>query len=79
VPEKRIGIVLPHGIGATVANLGVVLAGKIPVNLNFTAGRAANESAMARAGIQRLITAPAVVEKDQGFPVDREPHRHRRR
>ena len=36
VPEKRIGIVLPPGLGATIANLGVVLAGKIPVNLNFT-------------------------------------------
>ena len=68
VPEKRIGIVLPTSIGAAVANLGVILAGKIPVNLNFTAGRAANESAMARAGIQRLITAPAVVEKIPDFP-----------
>jgi acyl-[acyl-carrier-protein]-phospholipid O-acyltransferase/long-chain-fatty-acid--[acyl-carrier-protein] ligase len=68
VPEKRIGIVLPTSIGAAIANLGVILAGKIPVNLNFTAGRAANESAMARAGIQRLITAPAVVEKIPDFP-----------
>jgi acyl-[acyl-carrier-protein]-phospholipid O-acyltransferase/long-chain-fatty-acid--[acyl-carrier-protein] ligase len=68
VPEKRIGIVLPTSIGAAIANLGVVLSGKIPVNLNFTAGRAANEAAMARAGIQRLITAPAVVEKIPDFP-----------
>ena len=51
-----------------MANLGVILAGKIPVNLNFTAGRAANEAAIARAGIQRLITTPAVVEKITDFP-----------
>jgi acyl-[acyl-carrier-protein]-phospholipid O-acyltransferase/long-chain-fatty-acid--[acyl-carrier-protein] ligase len=68
VPEKRIGIVLPPGLGATIANLGVIFSGKIPVNLNFTAGRAANEAAIARAGIQRLITAPAVVEKVEDFP-----------
>jgi acyl-[acyl-carrier-protein]-phospholipid O-acyltransferase/long-chain-fatty-acid--[acyl-carrier-protein] ligase len=68
VPEKRVGIVLPTGIGATIANLGLVLAGKIPVNLNFTAGRAANEAAIARAGIQRLITAPAVTEQIKDFP-----------
>jgi acyl-[acyl-carrier-protein]-phospholipid O-acyltransferase/long-chain-fatty-acid--[acyl-carrier-protein] ligase len=68
VPEKRIGVVLPPGLGATVANLGIVLANKIPVNLNFTAGRAANESAMARAGIKRLITAPAMVEQIKDFP-----------
>ena len=68
VPEKRVGIVLPPSLGATIANLGVILAGKIPVNLNFTAGRAANEAAIARAGIQRLITAPAVVEQIKDFP-----------
>ncbi len=68
VPERRIGIVLPPGLGVTIANLGVVFSGKIPVNLNFTAGRAANESAMIRAGIQRIITAPAVVEQVKDFP-----------
>ena len=68
VPEKRIGIVLPPSLGATIANLGVVLAGKIPVNLNFSAGRAANEAAIARAGIQRLITAPALMEQIKDFP-----------
>jgi acyl-[acyl-carrier-protein]-phospholipid O-acyltransferase/long-chain-fatty-acid--[acyl-carrier-protein] ligase len=68
VPEKRVGIVLPPGLGATIANLGVVLSGKIPVNLNFTAGRAANEAAIGRAGIHRLITAPALVEQIKDFP-----------
>jgi acyl-[acyl-carrier-protein]-phospholipid O-acyltransferase/long-chain-fatty-acid--[acyl-carrier-protein] ligase len=68
VPEKRIGIVLPTSIGATIANLGVLLAGKIPVNLNFSAGRAANEAAIARAGIQRLITVPVLVDQIKDFP-----------
>ncbi len=68
VPERRIGIVLPTSIGATIANLAVIYAGKIPVNLNFSAGRAANESAIARAGIRRLITAPALVEQIKDFP-----------
>jgi NADP-dependent 3-hydroxy acid dehydrogenase YdfG len=36
VPENRVGLVLPPGIGATVANLAVLCAGKTPVNLNFT-------------------------------------------
>jgi acyl-[acyl-carrier-protein]-phospholipid O-acyltransferase/long-chain-fatty-acid--[acyl-carrier-protein] ligase len=68
VPEKRVGVVLPPGLGATIANLGLVLANKVPVNLNFTAGRTANESAIARAGIQRLITAPAMMEQVKDFP-----------
>ena len=45
-----------------------MLADKVPVNLNFTAGRAANESAMARSGITRLITAPAMMEQVKDFP-----------
>ena len=68
VPERRVGIVLPPGIGATIANLGVILAGKIPVNLNFSTGRSSNESAMARAGVQRLITVPALVDQIKDFP-----------
>jgi acyl-[acyl-carrier-protein]-phospholipid O-acyltransferase/long-chain-fatty-acid--[acyl-carrier-protein] ligase len=68
VAEKRIGIVLPPSLGGMVANLGVVLAGKVPVNLNFSAGRAANEAAMAQAGIERVITVPAVVEQIKDFP-----------
>jgi acyl-[acyl-carrier-protein]-phospholipid O-acyltransferase/long-chain-fatty-acid--[acyl-carrier-protein] ligase len=68
VPEKRIGVVLPPSLGATIANLGVILAGKIPVNLNFSAGRAANEAAIARAGIQRLISVPALAEQIKDFP-----------
>jgi len=68
VDGRRIGIVLPPSLGATVANLGVVLAGKIPVNLNFTAGRAANEAAIARAGIRQVITAPALIAQLKDFP-----------
>jgi acyl-[acyl-carrier-protein]-phospholipid O-acyltransferase/long-chain-fatty-acid--[acyl-carrier-protein] ligase len=68
VPEHRVGIVLPPGLGATIANLGVVLAGKIPVNLNFTAGRAANETAIKRSGLRRILSAPAMVEQVKDFP-----------
>ena len=66
--EKRIGIVLPPGLGATIANLGVILANKVPVNLNFSAGRAANEAAISQAGLQRMITAKALVDQIKDFP-----------
>ena len=50
-PDSRIGIVLPASKGGVVANLAVVLAGKVPVGLNFTSGRAALR---ARAGNCRI-------------------------
>ncbi|MGA7725505.1 MAG: AMP-binding protein [Opitutaceae bacterium] len=68
VPEKRVGIVLPPGAGAAIANLAVTCAGKVPVNLNFTAGRASAESSIAGAGVVTLITADAMRERLQDFP-----------
>jgi len=68
--QKRVGVLLPPGAGGFIANLGVILAGRIPVNLNFTAGRAANESSIARSGLDTVITAEAFEEKikDRDFP-----------
>ena len=68
VPEKRVGIVLPAGLGAAVANLACVLADKTPVNFNFTAGRALNEIALQRSGVGTLITAEAMKGKAKDFP-----------
>lgn len=66
--KERVGIVLPPGLGGLIANVAVLLAGKIPVNLNFTAGRAAIEYAMKASDLDRLVTADPVVRKMQSFP-----------
>lgn len=68
VPERRVGIVLPPGAGAAIANLAVVLAGKVPVNLNFTAGRASAESSIAEAGLVTVLSAGAVRGRLPDFP-----------
>jgi len=68
VPEQRVGIVLPPGAPAVLANLAVFFAGKIPVNLNFTAGQTALEASIRRAGIGSAITADAVRGRLKGFP-----------
>ena len=58
-PEPRIGLILPPGIPGTVANLACLLAGKIPVNLNFTLGRAALEHCFAKSGVTTVFTVDA--------------------
>lgn len=68
VPERRVGIVLPPGAGATLANLAVICAGKVPVNLNFTGGRAALEAALRIGGIATVVTADAMRTKVPTFP-----------
>src|SRR5438046_1712545 len=66
--DKRIAIVLPAGKGSMLANLAVTLAGKVAVDLNFTAGRTANESACKRADLRVAITATAFMERVKDFP-----------
>ncbi|MEP6603599.1 MAG: AMP-binding protein, partial [Spartobacteria bacterium] len=66
--EQRIAIVLPASKGAVVANLAVTLAGKIPVGLNFTSGRAAIESSCQRANLRVAITASAFMARLSDFP-----------
>ncbi|MGD9897339.1 MAG: AMP-binding protein [Candidatus Methylacidiphilaceae bacterium] len=68
VPEPRVGLVLPHGIGAAVANLACLFAGKTPVNLNFTAGRTMNMVAIRNSGLRTVLTAEGIRAKLADFP-----------
>lgn len=67
-PDQRIGIVLPPGKGGVVANLAVLLAGKIPVNVNFTSARDSIQSAQRQAGLKTIITARPMAKKLDNFP-----------
>ncbi|MEI6351790.1 MAG: AMP-binding protein [Verrucomicrobiota bacterium] len=68
-PSKRVAVVLPPGRGAVIANLAVMLADKVPVNLNFTAGRASQEAAIRIADLKDVITASPVLKKFTDFPL----------
>src|ERR1700736_965004 len=67
-PDPRIAIVLPASKGSMVANLAVTLAGKDPVDPNFTAGRAANESCRQRANLAVASSATPFMERVKDFP-----------
>ncbi len=66
--KRRVGIVFPPGMGACVANLAVVLAGKVPVNLNFTLGASVVRACMEKADLDCLLTAEAVRSRMPEFP-----------
>src|SRR6267142_5689814 len=66
--DERIAIVLPASKGSMLANLAVTLAGKVPVDLNFTIGRAANESCCKRANLRVAISATRFMERLKDFP-----------
>ena len=61
--DRMLGLLLPSSVGGALANAGVMLAGKIPVNLNFTAGRQAMASAVEQCGIHTVITSRVFLTK----------------
>jgi acyl-[acyl-carrier-protein]-phospholipid O-acyltransferase / long-chain-fatty-acid--[acyl-carrier-protein] ligase len=72
---ERVAVVLPPGAGAVVANVAVTLANKVAVNLNFTAGRAALQSAIQRGQILHAISAKPVMKRLEDFPWPRDVFR----
>jgi acyl-[acyl-carrier-protein]-phospholipid O-acyltransferase / long-chain-fatty-acid--[acyl-carrier-protein] ligase len=61
--ETNIGLLLPSSVGGALANMAVSLAGKVPVNLNFTAGRESMSLAIEKSGITTILTSRKFLSK----------------
>ncbi|HOX07623.1 MAG TPA: MFS transporter [Planctomycetota bacterium] len=62
-PSGMVAVCLPTTAAGALANVALLLAGKVPVNLNYTAGREALGSALRQCGIRTLVTSRAFIEK----------------
>jgi acyl-[acyl-carrier-protein]-phospholipid O-acyltransferase/long-chain-fatty-acid--[acyl-carrier-protein] ligase len=58
-----IGLLLPSSVGGALANLAVSLLGRVPINLNYTAGAGAIEHAVKKAGIRHILTSRKLLQK----------------
>ena len=61
--DKTIGLLLPASVGGALANIAATFAGKVPVNLNFTAGRDAMATAVERCEITTILTSQTFLKK----------------
>ncbi|MBN1541118.1 AMP-binding protein [candidate division KSB1 bacterium] len=62
--EGFIGVMIPTSAGAMLTTMGVVMAGKTPVMINYSTGAAENaEYAQAKCGFKTIITSRALLEK----------------
>ena len=61
--SNSVGLLLPSSVGGALANLGVTLAGKTAVNLNFTSGEEAMAHAISKCGISTILSSRAFLEK----------------
>ena len=68
LPERRVGVILPPGTAGTLANVGLLFAGKVPVNLNPTLSEAAARACLQQAGVKTILTAAPIERKCTKFP-----------
>ncbi len=68
VEEPRLGIIMPPGKAGVIINYACVLAGIVPVNINYTSSDAAFESIVRQSGIKHFVSARAFMSKLPQFP-----------
>lgn len=68
--QQMVGVMLPASVGGALANVSVLMAGKVPVNLNFTAGKEAIDAAIRQCGIKTILTSAAFIAKAK---IERRP------
>jgi len=68
--EKMVGVLLPPTVGTAIVNLGICLAGRVAVNLNYTAPEQAMDTAIERCGIKTIFTSEKLLER---FGIARRP------
>ena len=62
--DGYIGVMIPTSAGAMLTTLGVLMAGKVPVMINYSTGAADNsEYAQAKCGFKTIITSKALLIK----------------
>ncbi|MGH7817649.1 MAG: MFS transporter, partial [Candidatus Binatia bacterium] len=61
--EAMVGVILPASVGGALVNIAIQLAGKVPVNLNFTAGQEAMASAVAQCKIKTIVSSEVFLAK----------------
>jgi acyl-[acyl-carrier-protein]-phospholipid O-acyltransferase/long-chain-fatty-acid--[acyl-carrier-protein] ligase len=65
--QDKVGLLLPASVGGALANVATLMAGRVPVNLNFTIGPEAMAAAIADAGIRTIVTSKRFLSK-AGLP-----------
>jgi acyl-[acyl-carrier-protein]-phospholipid O-acyltransferase/long-chain-fatty-acid--[acyl-carrier-protein] ligase len=61
--QKMVGLLLPPSVPGALVNFAILLAGKVPVNLNYTVSEETLASCIRQCDIKTVITAKTFLEK----------------
>ena len=62
-PREIVGVWLPSSAGSLLANVALILGGRIPVNLNFTAPKSYTLSAVKQCEMRLIVSSRAFLER----------------
>ena len=65
--HEKVGLLIPQSVGASLSNIAVMIMGKIPVNLNYTASPDAIRYAVELCEIKHVLTSREFLKR---FPVE---------
>ena len=69
--ENYIGVMVPTSAGCFLSVLGVLMAGKVPVMINYSTGAEQNSKyAQRKCGFKTILTSKALLEKINCKPVE---------
>jgi acyl-[acyl-carrier-protein]-phospholipid O-acyltransferase/long-chain-fatty-acid--[acyl-carrier-protein] ligase len=61
--QKMVGLLLPPSVGGALTNFALMLLGRVPVNLNYTASSEVIASCAKQCDLELVITSKAFVER----------------
>lgn len=56
-PAPHVGLFVPPSVPGALANIGLSLMGRVPVNLNYSASKEVVDACVAKAGIETVVTS----------------------
>lgn len=65
--REMVGVLLPPSVGGVLANLSLMMLGKVAVNLNYTANNEVIASCASQCGITQVLTSKKLLER---LPLD---------
>jgi acyl-[acyl-carrier-protein]-phospholipid O-acyltransferase/long-chain-fatty-acid--[acyl-carrier-protein] ligase len=72
--ERMVGVLLPPSVGGSLVNFALLSAGKIPINLNYTASSEVIASCLKQCEIRTIISSPEVLKRIKlALPIEPTP------
>ena len=63
--QAMVGVMLPASVGGALVNIAILLAGKVPVNLNFTSGARGDGRGHRAMRIKTILTSAGFLKQSQ--------------